>query len=473
MQPEIELKLDMSGDAADIFAQWPPLGALDSDTAMLHATYFDTPDHRLAGQGISLRIRRSGRRRIQTVKANGRGGAGLFVRDEWERPVRGNAPVLDEGNPVAALLGDAVADVIPMFEVLVERRTWLVPQDDAMIELVLDRGVVRAGEREEPICEIELELKSGAPAALFALARRIDADLAVRPGVLSKSERGYRLAEALPHAHKAEPVLLDPDMTIGDAFKRIVALCLRHYRLNEALLLEGYAAHALHQARVAIRRLRTALSLFGPVLRAEEVAGFQGELRWLAHMLGEARDLDVLELSDAAGRERLEAARADARARVLQWLASARVRMLLLDLTEWLAEGAGLSADAARPVTPFATERLRKRRKRVAKGGKRMKRLSDEDRHTVRKDAKKLRYSAEYFGNLFPVKKARRRYKRFIARLESMQDRLGMLNDLVSAPATLARLGLRVEAKTGDKQTLLSAAARAHRALVDARRFWT
>lgn len=472
MQPEIELKLELSAQAADIFAQWPPLQDVDCETATLHATYFDTPDHRLARQGVSLRIRRSGRRRIQTVKANGRGGAGLFARDEWERPVRGNVPVLDDANPVAALLGDAAVDVAPMFEVIVERRTWLVPQDGALIELVLDRGVVRAAEREAPICEIELELKSGEPAALFALARQIDADVAVRTGVLSKSERGYRLAGPLAHAHKAEPVVLDPGMTIGTAFGQIVALCLRHYRLNEALLLEAYAPAALHQARVAIRRLRTALSLFRPVLRDEDVTGFQGELRWLAHILGEARDLDVLEIADAGGRDRLETARGQAHARALQWLASARVRILLLDLTQWLAAGAGLGEKAEQPIAPFAAERLRKRRKRVVRGGKHMKRLSDEARHAVRKDAKKLRYGAEYFGSLFSAKAARRRYERFITRLEAMQDKLGALNDLVTAPRTMARIGLKAETDMADRPQLLAAAAKAHGKLVDARRFW-
>lgn len=471
MQPEIELKLQLAALAAEIFAHWPPLQELDSETATLHATYFDTLDRQLAQRGVSLRIRRSGRRRIQTVKANGRGGAGLFARDEWERPVRGSTPVLDDGNPVAALLGDAVADIVPAFDVIVERRTWLVPQDGALIELVLDRGVVRAADREEPICEVELELKSGTSAALFALARRIDADVAVRTGVLSKSERGYRLTRALPAAHKAERVRLDPDMTIGDAFGHIIALCLRHYRLNEEVLLEAYAPAALHQARVAIRRLRTAVSLFQPVLRAEEVAGFQGELRWLAHILGEARDLDVLSVDDAAGHAVLEAARTEAHVRVSQWLGSARVRMLMLDLTQWLADGAGLGNEAARPIAPFAAKRLRKRCKRVAKGGKHMKRLSDEARHAVRKDAKKLRYAAEYFGGLFSAKTARR-YKRFIGKLEAMQERLGKLNDLVTAPATLARIGLVGAADMADKPKLLSAAAKAHGKLVEAKPFW-
>ncbi|MEC3911316.1 CHAD domain-containing protein [Sphingobium sp. CR2-8] len=474
MQPEIELKLDLSPQSADLFATWPPLQALESEKATLLATYFDTPDHRLAEHGVSLRIRRSGRRRIQTVKANGQGGAGLFSRDEWERPVRGSIPILDDSTPVAALLGAAVADIAPVFEVEVQRRTWLVSQDDAVIELVLDQGVVRAGGREQVICEIELELKSGAPAALFALARRIDADIAVRPGVLSKSERGYRLTDALPSAYKAERVALDPDVSIGAAFRQIVALCLRHYRLNEALLLDGYAPEALHQARVAIRRLRTALTLFKPLLRTEDVARFQDELRWLAGIMGDARDLDVLavRVTDAAQRQALEAAHGVARDRVMQWLASARVRMLLIDLAEWLADGAGLLPSADRPAAPFAAERLRKLRKRIAKRGKGMKRLSDAARHGVRKDAKKLRYGAEYFGALFEGKKARRRHRAFVGKLERMQDALGALNDLVNVPATLARHGLEMAAGEGDKATLLSSAAHAHADFVDARRFW-
>ena len=63
---------------------------------------------------------------------------------------------------------------------------------------MLDCGEVVAGERRSPVCEIELELKSGDPAALFAFARRIDAVVPIRLGVLSKAERGYGLADAAP-----------------------------------------------------------------------------------------------------------------------------------------------------------------------------------------------------------------------------------------------------------------------------------
>ncbi|WP_088184122.1 CHAD domain-containing protein [Sphingobium sp. Z007] len=477
MQPEIELKLDLMPQAAEMFASWPSL-PMENQTAALHAIYFDTPDQQLGKRGMSLRIRRTGRRRVQTVKADGRDGAGLFARDEWEMPVRGVTPVLDDRTPVAALLGEAVGQVDRLFTVDVQRRTWMVKQDSATIELVLDRGAVLANGREQAICEIELELKAGEPAALFALARRIDADIAVRPGVLSKAERGYRLTQALPAAVKAEKVALDPTMSIRQAFLRIVAACLRHYRLNEALLLDQYTAEALHQARVAIRRLRSALKLFKPVLQAADVARFQRELRWLAGVLGEARDLDVLapRIGGDAARARLAVAQGQAHDRVLQWLESARVRMVLLDLVEWMALGAGLDAKAGRSVVPFAATGLRKLRKGIAKGGRHMMRLSDEARHSVRKDAKRLRYGAEFFAGLFDGKqKRRRRHKAFLDKLESMQDALGALNDLVTTPATLARHGLPCDIGTGgvEKAELVAAAAIAHGDLVDARRFWT
>ncbi|MGB3930644.1 MAG: inorganic triphosphatase, partial [Sphingobium sp.] len=341
MQPETELKLDLDADRARLFPDWPLLPAplrIDS----LHATYFDTPDRRLDAAGFSLRIRRIGRKRVQTVKANAAPAAGLFARDEWEMPVRGSTPLLDDRTPVAALLGDAAATLAPVFDVVVQRPVWHVVEGDATIELVLDQGEVRAGDRAMPVCEIELELQAGAPAALFAFARRIDADVAVRPGMLTKSERGHRLRDSLPPAYKAERIALDPDVALGEAFARIMANCLRHYRLNEALLLDAYHPDALHQVRVAVRRMRSALALFRPALDRDAAAPIVAELRWLAATLGEARDIDVLVATLDPGdprRARLEAVQQEAHERVLAWLRSARLRALLLDLVEWLATG--------------------------------------------------------------------------------------------------------------------------------------
>ena len=478
MKQEVELKLELAPDAADAFGRLAFLPA-DSDMAHLQAIYFDTADRDLAARGMSLRIRRSEGERIQTVKDDGKGGAGLFARAEWEMPVADDVPVLDARTPVAALLGEAVHAIEPAFHVDVERRGWIVEQHGAVIELVLDRGQASAGDRQAAICEVELELKSGAPDALFLLARRIDAEIPVRPGVLTKAERGYRLRDAVAAFFKAEPVALDPSMTVEDAFSRIAGSCLRHYRLNEALLLDHYDARALHQARVAVRRLRSAFWLFTPMLDKADVARFQGELKWLAAMLGEARNLDVLADRAEEGelRDRLDAVRAEAHGRVRQWLESARVRALLIDLVAWLTLGAGQAeGERAEPAVEFAARRLQRLHKRMAKQGAHLAKLTDEARHEVRKDAKKLRYASEFFAGLFAGRKQRRRQAKFIAALEEVQAGLGELNDLVAAPGLLAHYGLSevggMQARPKKKRKLMAEAAAAHEELVKAPRFW-
>lgn len=190
MADEIELKLELTPEAADAFEASAMLPG-DPEKLEQRSIYFDTPDHVLAKNGFSLRIRHSGRKRTQTIKADGASAAGLFVRSEWERAVKEDRPILDDTTPVRALIGPAVDAVAAVFEVRITRHTWISREDNATIELVLDRGDVAAGDRISPICEIEFELKAGDPAALFKLARRIDKIAPVRLSVQAKAERGY------------------------------------------------------------------------------------------------------------------------------------------------------------------------------------------------------------------------------------------------------------------------------------------
>ena len=268
---------------------------------------------------------------------------------------------------------------------------------------------------------------------------------------------------------------LDPAMSIRAAFLTIAGACLRHYRRNEALLLVHYEERALHQARVAVRRLRSALTLFKPVLLEADVARFQQELRWLAGMLGEARDLDVLHgrLADDA-QAAIGQARAQSHARVREWLESARVRGLLLDIAEWLALGAGCGGAADEPVADFAAGRLQKLHKRVAKGGDDLAQLPPDTRHKVRKDAKKLRYGSEFFAGLYSAKKPRKAHGAYVGALEKLQDKLGDLNDLATAPSLFARYHLSEDTPLGLKseKQLLRKAEKAHDALAQAPRFW-
>ncbi|MEA3390700.1 MAG: CHAD domain-containing protein [Pseudomonadota bacterium] len=460
--------------------------AADPKVRQLRAVYQDTSDHALAKAGLSLRIRTSGDARIQTVKADGAGAAGLFVRSEWEMAVEGDEPILDDTTPIKAMLGDRAGEIAPLFEVNVERRIWIIHECDAEMELVLDRGEVIAGARRQAICEAELELKAGPPAALFTLARKFDTTAPIRLGVLTKAERGYMLTKPARSVFKAEPVTLKREMTAAAAFQHVAQTCIRQFRLNEAVLLGDRHPEALHQARVALRRLRSAFSIFKPLFGADErAAALREDLRWLARELGDARNLDVLLDKAPSGglNERLQHAREEAYARVEAALASPRVRGLMLDLTEWLLDGSWLTAAGTQNLRGqqaqvFAAGALDRLRRRVKKQGRDLEAVDDEARHEVRKDAKKLRYASEFFVALFDGKRERRRHKRFVAALEELQDQLGALNDLATAPEVIRELGLESDPEaeallgSGKRKALIAAAAEAHDALVDAKRFW-
>ncbi|RZL85807.1 MAG: inorganic triphosphatase [Sphingomonas sp.] len=485
MTQEVELKLVLDAEAADAFAG---SGLVDGPTStrQMHAVYFDTPHLALSQGGVSLRIRQSGDTLTQTIKVADAKAAGLFARSEWEMQVSDMIPVVDDRTPIPTLLDEEAGTVAPIFTVAVERRTWMIDDGEASIELVLDRGYVAAGDRRSPVCELELELKHGEPAALFALAGTIAVHFPVRLGVVTKSERGYDLLRPASKAFKAERVALSRTASAADAFEAVAGSCIRQYRLNETVLLDQADVEALHQARVSLRRLRSAFAIFKSLIDGDEVRHFQGELRWLGSVLGAARDLDVLLAKAKPGAslfQELDRARDAAYAAVDVALGSNRVRALMLDLTEWLVCGAWRTAPSMRdardaPAMQFAAETLHEQRRRVSKRGRLLTIQTDDQRHEVRKTAKRLRYGAEFLGSLFPGKKRARRYGKFVRSLGKLQDQLGTLNDMATVPMVLDRLGLRDDPGAKNllahrkKSKIIDAAVGAYDDLVDRKTFW-
>ena len=483
---EIELKLEFDPTERDRLATCGLLGSEVATPLRLAASYFDTPDCRLDAAGYSLRIRRQGGKRIQTVKAASKDAAGLFVRGEWERPVTTDKPLFDErSGPLSQLFDAATLDrVVPLFTTTVERLTGLVDgADGAQIEYAIDMGEVRAGARSSAISEVELELKQGAPQALFEFARALNERIPLRLGVLAKSERGYALVRNVStSATKAEPLRLEETMTAADGFAAIASSCIRQYRRNEDLLLLSGGIEPVHQARVALRRLRSAFWLFGPLLAGDDrSAMFAAELRWLAGELGEVRDIDVLLPDlDGAARSTLAGIREHRFDHVRTLLGEGRVRMLPVEMAEWLSMGRWRTAPpdpdlCGRDIRSFAGARLDRLRKRIKQEGQGLSILDDHHRHEVRKDAKKLRYATEFFEYLYPGRKPRRRMKHFLDRLEALQDTLGRLNDIAAAPGLFERLGLEtVPPVPGKKERrrLLEDAEDCFESLVDSKRFW-
>ena len=368
-------------------------------------------------------------------------------------------------------------------------------REDCQIELVLDEGDVTGGGNSERIAELELELKRGEAVTLIELARELAKAAPLRLGVLTKSERGYRLADgSAGKVQKAEPIELRADMNAAEGFGAIAHACLRHFRLNEDLVAAKKDPGALHQARVAMRRLRSAFTLFRAVIADEAYEQLREEVRWFTNQLGDARNLDVLLKRFARDegpeaerlRERLTAEREAAYAQVLVALASDRLRRLMIDIMGWVETGAWREANhmARLPLPEYARVQLDKRWRKVKKGGKAIAALEAEPRHRLRIEVKKLRYAVEFLASLTHGETALQRQKAFVAALEEMQERLGELNDAETARDLLGNLlpaGEDAEMKryVGERLALpesedgqLSASQKAHGALVEAGPFW-
>jgi triphosphatase len=484
---EVELKFDVEPGGGAAVRRAAVLSAVPSRTRVHDSHYFDTADGKLRRAGYSLRVRRTGKRHVQTVKQRNGQSAGLFVRREWESEVAG--PELDsaalEATPLARLLAGSggYASLGPLARTRFRRTAWMVDFEGARIEVVLDEGTVSRGRETTPLSELELELIEGCPADLFALAKRIAASAPLRLGVLSKIERAQALADGTLHrAAKAEPARVKASSSEGAAFHAIARACLRQFRRNELVLLERPDAEALHQARVALRRLRAAMSLFRSALGGTDYRQLRDELRWLAGQLGGARDLDVLSARAVGNSTLLEALKPlceRAHAKAATVLRTKRARTLMLRLSGWIELGGWRSGKrAASRLSKLAGTRLERQWRRMARAGDKLHRLDATGRHNLRIAVKKLRYAAEFLAPIHAARPLSTQRDRFIAALKAMQDRLGDLNDTENARMLAKRLPapLRdalIEAHdTFDQRRLLRQAERAFRRAAGASGYW-
>lgn len=471
---EIELKLRLPAGAAAELLRHPALAALQrapARRAMLRSVYFDTPDRQLARAGVAVRLRKSGRDWLQTVKgpatAESAGGLAQRVECEWRLSRTAGRPPLDlaklANTPYRRTIEEATrhATLVPLFGTDFARTTIALGfSDSTTAQLCLDQGAVHAGERvaggaaSDSISELELELGTGNPARLFELAATLSADLAIAVETRSKAERGYALVAPQRAAPiRAAPIALPDDASAADAMAAILRNCLRQIEFNADGVRVDDDPEWIHQMRVGVRRLRSALALMRQALPIS-IAPLDDELSWLADVLGRARDLDVFlgetmpaiaqvtasapehaatidTLTDRT-RAQATAARDEVRAAV------ASVRFTRIELaTGWLAAGLGEGspggADLAAPARSFAVERLARRHRKLERAGAQLADGSPDERHQARIAAKKMRYAAEFFEPLFDNKRARA-FRRACARL---QEELGAFND-ASVAATLA-----------------------------------
>jgi triphosphatase len=466
---EVELKLELDAEELPRLLRHPRLRALGQGrprSRTLWNVYFDTPELGLWRSGLVLRVRAAGRSRIVGVKTHGVARGGLVARDEVERPLPG--PAADPRRVAPAALLAAIGEprlrraveraangepLVPRVATAFRRTTLPLRLGAARIELALDSGEVRAGRSRIPIREVELELRSGSPRALFDVALRLAKEVELRPAPLGKAERGFaRLLgdEAAPV--RAQPLELPVDASLEAVLRAVLGECTRHLTANEPAVERG-DPEGVHQMRVGARRLRSALRLLERWLPPREVEPLGAELRRLAAELGRVRDLDVF-LGEALGpiladrpedpgltalHEAAHAARDDAFAQLRASLRSRRHAVLVLRLGRLVESIPGSRRGALLRRTRAAAEArrlLRRLASRMVELGERIDELSLPELHRLRIRAKRLRYATELLGPLFGGKAPARAARR----LAELQDALGRLQDLASAEATIRAL---------------------------------
>jgi inorganic triphosphatase YgiF len=460
---ELELKLTLTPEELQRIDADPALEDLTVGkpvTRTLRSIYFDTPDHRLRAQGISLRLRavdgQSGSRKnarwLQTIKGGKGVRNGVSNPDEIEAVVAGPEPDLEAIDN--RKLRQAISKVMrssplePQFETVVTRTTRQLHSDKGDLELALDQGVVRAGSAEAKLCEAELELKAGSPECLLEAAAALFASQPIRLAETSKAERGYDLLLGRSDPRvvpcKGKPPALEGGETCGDALALFVASATSQVERNARALLETDDPEAAHQLRVGLRRLRSALRAFRSIERSPATLELARYAREIGQKVGELRNADILideiygpvaaarkgepgfgELRDALLAHR-DKVRGEARAGLLseQW---SRLQLYLALWPETVKSNPRLD----QLVDEFAPVSLAKIWRKVAKMGDKLERLSIEKRHELRKALKTLRYAAEFFASLYDP----RQVNHFIKDLKRLQDVFGYMNDVATANA--------------------------------------
>ncbi|MDE2599001.1 MAG: CYTH and CHAD domain-containing protein [Rhodocyclaceae bacterium] len=447
---EIEFKLSCTPrTAATLGRKLTRLTGMPPQKLRLQNTYYDTPNQDLRAHGIALRIRKQGNTTLQTVKCAGIVSGGLSSRPEWETPYGDrfdfsavtDARVRDQLEILARLPGYRAT-----LDTHFSRHVWhWRPDADTHVEIVLDRGRILAGGREEGICEIELELASGAPERLLDLVAHLGTLAPLFPCPLSKATRGNLLL-AGPGKSPA------PDMVQAanchDAFVALAQDCLDHISINLPANCSRFSAEHLHQARAGMRRLRALLQLFRPLLRrgwpCSEIE--RGAQRHMA-ALAPARNLHVFLTDlvapaatsvDPRSGQRLQRHLVDMSQTAF---ATAEAHLQTREFSDWLLHSS--LALHARPMSDKAAARswTTQARKLIQCQLEAYDQKLHHVRHTpaalhkVRKAGKHLRYQLAVSTPAdTPHPHAAGK------RLSRLQDTLGALNDLYSAADIANRL---------------------------------
>ena len=422
----------------------------------LVSTYYDTPHHMLRKAGMALRIRDDGKKTIQTLKLPSNGPVGLQNSAEFNSTISLDGPSLEQITDPGLcrfiskkrLTNDRLT---PVFTTDIIRTTLDLKHKNSRFKLALDQGEIQAlrkGKiRTETISEVEFELISGSVLPMLDLVLDVCEKSDVLPSHLTKARRGYALARKplRPKPRKATPISLDPDMVTGDAFLLAIGEALEQLFENRVPLLTANPS-AIHQTRVAMRRLRAIMRAFKIILPYHERKAFNGEFRWFQQRMSAARDWHVFlnesiplvtawnPLTEKDYDKLVRIARQERRratAEAIEYVQSRRYTRLIIQFERWLADIRKHipDKDYNQPVCDFAIGVLNKTTRDFLKEKRSLSRLPAEDLHTLRKYGKKARYATSIFCSLWENNQV----KPYLKLMSKIQNQFGDVNDAVVA----------------------------------------
>jgi inorganic triphosphatase YgiF len=457
---ELELKFLVGEPAFKATQNWPVLPAGHPRRATrLRSFYYDTAEGHLHRHKMAFRMRAQRRGYVMTLKYAGGFPGGLFERGEVEVFSAAETPdpalLGAEFSGAIAAASDGRALVLA-YETDIRRITHRIVTESSDIEIAFDAGLIIAGDSQVALREIELELKSGNPDDLYRLGIQLAQNFPVRLGTQQKSDRGFLLlTHTKPPVVRAKPALngdaADGGPSVDEAIALLINDCLAQFTANWPAFDDGDAVNAVHQMRVALRRLRALLGMFQRGISCLEFSGFREDAKRIASAMGEARNFDVFlstlrrgplkAFPDDAGLidmiAECESRRQAGYGQVRDLLASAETTKFVLSLQAFTARHGwrnALAPDAlahlTAPARVFAAAQIARLHNKILKRGKKHLALNPHDRHELRIDLKKLRYAVDSFGTLFDGVKQVRAYAKAAS---ALQDSLGAFNDLIVA----------------------------------------
>ena len=434
---EIELKFQLPESKKKSVLQI--LNKQKAQKIQLQAKYYDTADRLLAKNYVAIRLRQEGEHWVQTFKAASKNHLQRIEEDIYlgksEQEPELDLSLYQHNRTVQTvlreILGDAPAKLELQFQTDVQRSFHVFEFQDSQIEVCLDDGEIRTPTDQAKICEVEFELKQGTAQDLIDFTKTWVDKYQLWLDVRSKAERGNLLAvgKRVSPATKAKQLNLESELSAEQSLKLIVENTLNHILPNAAAIADGVAeADHIHQARVGLRRLRSALKHFSN-WSAQIDPTWENELAELFKALGQLRDHDAIQdsviplIKQSCDFEFPLGAEIDSN--IAKLFSGAKTTQLFLSLFSFIYCGDESKSKLSKQVVKSLSKLFHK----ILMDATQFSTLTVEKQHRTRKRIKQLRYCIDFISRLYLEKEI----QQFLNKLEPIQEYLGFYNDLFVA----------------------------------------